>query len=137
MTTKTTYTIQEVSKKYHLNASTLRYYEELGLLTNVQRTSNQKRIYTADHLNRLDAIMCFKRTSMPIIKIKEFFQYEQHLSENIDDIIHLVETHEQDIQTKLKELQSDLEHIQKKVRYFKALKNAYDQSLPFPNYDTI
>lgn len=71
------------------------------------------------------------------MKIKEFFQYEQEFPNHIDVIIKLVENHEQDILHKIKVLQSDLEHIQKKVRYFHAVKNAYDQSLPLPDYDTF
>jgi DNA-binding transcriptional MerR regulator len=33
-------TISEVSKKYDLTSDTLRYYERIGLLTNVPRNQN-------------------------------------------------------------------------------------------------
>ena len=36
-------TISEVSKKYDLTSDTLRYYERIGLLTNVPRNQNGKR----------------------------------------------------------------------------------------------
>ena len=38
-------TIAEVGKKYNLTPDTLRYYERIGLLSNVPRTENGKRLY--------------------------------------------------------------------------------------------
>ena len=35
-----TYTIKEVSEMFHLPSSTLRYYEDLGILTNVGRSKS-------------------------------------------------------------------------------------------------
>ena len=35
-----TYTIKEVSEMFHLPSSTLRYYEDLGILTNVERSKS-------------------------------------------------------------------------------------------------
>lgn len=39
------YSIREVSAKFNLPASTLRYYEEVGILTDIPRNSSGKRIY--------------------------------------------------------------------------------------------
>lgn len=36
-----TYTIKEVSEMFHLPSSTLRYYEDLGILTNVGRSKSR------------------------------------------------------------------------------------------------
>ena len=40
-----TYTIKEVSEMFHLPSSTLRYYEDLGILTNVRRSKSGQRVY--------------------------------------------------------------------------------------------
>ena len=40
------YSIREVSAKFNLSASTLRYYEEVGILTDIPRNSSGKRIYS-------------------------------------------------------------------------------------------
>ena len=117
-----TYTIRELGEMFGLPSSTLRYYEELGLLADVGRTPNRQRIYTQAHIDRLPAIMCFKRTGLPIAKIAEFFEYEQELPAHIDDILQLVTEHEQNILLQLQELSCDLQHIRKKVRYYTALR---------------
>ena len=58
------YSICEVSAKFNLPASTLRYYEEVGILTDIPRNSSGKRIYLEKHINRLKTICCFKNTGM-------------------------------------------------------------------------
>lgn len=132
-----TYTIQEISQRYQLPHSTLRYYEELGLLPKVEKTPGHQRIYKEEHIKRLDGIVCFKRTGLPIAKIKEFYQYEQNLEENIDNIILLVDCHEREIQNKIKELEADLVHIQKKVRYYHAIKESYENGATFPDWNQV
>ena len=54
-----TYTIKEVSEMFHLPSSTLRYYEDLGILTNVGRSKSGQRVYIRGHINRLKTICCF------------------------------------------------------------------------------
>ena len=40
-----TYTIKEVSELFNIPNSTIRYYEEIGLLTKVERNYTGKRIF--------------------------------------------------------------------------------------------
>ena len=47
------YTIREISELFGLPASTIRYYEEEGILTNVARTPSGQRIFGDCHVNRL------------------------------------------------------------------------------------
>ena len=77
-----TYTIREMSERFGLPASTLRYYEEIGLLTDVIHTESKKRIYTQQHIDCMTAILCFKRTGLPIAGIQEFFRLEDDIPGN-------------------------------------------------------
>ena len=52
-----TYTIREMSERFGLPASTLRYYEEIGLLTDVIHTESKKRIYTQQHIDCMTALL--------------------------------------------------------------------------------
>ena len=123
-----TYTIREISERYHLPASTLRYYEEIGLLEHVGRTVNHQRIYTEEHIRRLDGINCFKNTGLPIAKIQEFYLYESDIPANIDKIIALVTKHEEDTKQQIAKMQNDLLHIQEKVRHYQSVKDSLLQS---------
>lgn len=129
-----TYTIRELSELFDLPASTLRYYEEVGLLENVARNMNNQRIYTHEHIQRLKGIDCFKKTGLPISKIQEFYTYENNLDEHIDDIINLVSEHENNISNKIAELQHELKHIRHKVRYYEGIKKAIISNGPRPKW---
>ena len=132
---KTTFTIQEISKEYDVQASTLRYYEEIGLLTDVLRTESGQRLYNQEHIKRMDGILCFKRTGMPITKIKEYYDLESNMSENINAIIRLASDHEAEIISKIEELKADLAHINYKVNYFKSVKDALQKGEAIPEWN--
>ena len=119
-----TYTIKEMREKFDIPSSTLRYYEDIGLFPEVKRTETNQRIYTEEHMDRLHAINCFKRTGLPIAKIHDFFEYAENLPCHIDDIIDMMESHEKDIICQMEKMQQDLDHIQQKVRYYNKIKIA-------------
>ena len=39
------YSIKELSKMFHLPPSTIRYYEKIGLLENVEHINGYRRVY--------------------------------------------------------------------------------------------
>lgn len=131
------YTIQQLTSMFHIPASTLRYYEDIGLLENVERNSQNQRVYNKSHVKRLNGIHCFKRTGMSISKILDFYKYEVNLDKNIDDILILVKEHETDIIEKIKILETDLIHIKEKVRYYSAIKQAIEENSPWPCWDNV
>ena len=112
-----TYTIQEITTLFSLSSSTLRYYEQAGLLPKVERNSKKQRIYTQEHICRIQSILCFKRTGLPISKMLKFFSYESNLENNIDNIIQLLSDHEVMLKVKIEEIQKDLLHIHQKIEY--------------------
>ena len=85
------YTIRQVAEMFRMPTSTLRYYEEEGILTNVEKNKSGQRIYTEGHLNRLRTICCFKGTGMTIAQLKSFFAYEEDEDHHIDDIVALLQ----------------------------------------------
>lgn len=133
-TDQPTYTIRQISNLYKLPASTLRYYEDLGLLTDVVHTASGARIYNQSHIDRLGGIMCFKRTGLSIAKIRQFYLYEEHMEDHAHDISQMMIDHEQDILNQIEELQNDLVHIREKVRYYAAVEDAIKKNEPIPEW---
>ena len=86
-----TYTIREVAQRFHVQTSTLRYYEDQGLLCNVERDDAGRRVYTDAHIGRLKAIACFKHAGMSIDELKRFFAYEKDERAHIADMLELLE----------------------------------------------
>lgn len=133
----TTYTIRQISELFNLPASTLRYYEELGLLPDVVHTASGARVYTKQHIDRLRGIMCFKRTGLSIAKIQQFYRYEADLTAHAHDISQMMIDHEQDILHQIEELQNDLTHIREKIRYYTAVEQAVNTHKAIPTWEEI
>ncbi len=112
------YTIAAVSKKLGVNSSTLRYYEDLGLLQDVKRNTSGYREYTDDHIGKLEAIDCFKRAGMSIADIQNFFIYEDDIDNNIDEMLELLKTRQEKILEDFRQLYDSYEHILKKLDYY-------------------
>lgn len=129
-----TYTIRQISDLFKLPASTLRYYEDLGLLTDVIHTESGARVYTQKHIDRLGGIMCFKRTGLTIAKIRQFYRYEENLEIHAHEISQMMIDHEQDILSQIEELKNDLVHIREKVRYYTAVEDAINNKKPIPEW---
>ena len=129
-----TYTIQEVSQMFHLPASTLRYYEEMGILTNIDRTPGGQRIYTEGHINRLKTICCFKGAGMSISKLRLFFEYETDEPGHIDEILALLKEQKREVTGQIEKMQKDLKHVERKLHYYTDRKNAMEAGKPLPQW---
>ena len=130
-----TYTIREIGQIFDVPSSTLRYYEELGILPEVKRDEHKQRVYTDEHIDRLQAITCFKRTGLPMSKIHDFFEYAENLRDNIDKVVDMMEDHEKYIVDQMEKMQQDLDHIRQKVRFYNGIKKAIEKDEPWPRFD--
>ena len=132
--TEKTYTIREVAQKFNMKSSTLRYYEDVGLLTHVERTASGKRIYRDMHLHRLSTICCFKNAGMSIAQLQQFFRCEEDEAANIDEIISLLQEQKTQLETEMTQLEKDYAHIKRKLSYYTDVKKAELHDLPRPDW---
>lgn len=130
-----TYNIREIGQIFDVPSSTLRYYEELGILQEVKRDEHKQRVYTDEHIDRLQAITCIKRTGLPMSKIHDFFEYAENLRDNIDKVVDMMENHEKYIVDQMEKMQQDLDHIRQKVRFYNGIKKAIEKDEPWPCFD--
>lgn len=129
-----TFTIHEVSNRFGLPASTLRYYEAVGILTGVGRTASGQRIYTDGHINRLRTVCCFKKTGMTIAQLRRFFGYEEDEAAHIDEILSLLEEQQRSVLRQMEELEADYAHVSKKLLYYTAVRDAAGTGAPRPQW---
>jgi DNA-binding transcriptional MerR regulator len=67
-----TMTIAEVAKKYGLTPDTLRYYERVGLLPNVRRTSGGIRDYSEEDCRWVEYIKCMRSAGVSVETLIEY-----------------------------------------------------------------
>lgn len=128
------YNIREVSEMFQLPASTLRYYEDQRILTNIKRTDSGQRIYEDCHINRLKTICCFKNAGMTISQLQEFFTYESEEEQHIDSILNLLNTHKDNITEQITTLQNSYAHLLRKLHYYEDIKKSLKSNQPLPEW---
>jgi len=63
--------IKEVATKYNISKRTLRYYEEIGILSSVRKDDSNYRYYNNEALSRLEQILLLKSLNFKISEISE------------------------------------------------------------------
>ena len=132
-----TYSITDLSKMFGLPASTIRYYEKIGLLENVEHINSYRRKYDQSHVDRLNAIECFKKALLPLDEIKRFFTYEKNMKANSDKILEMMKSQEVKTLESIEALQAGLEHLQKKIRFYTLVNEAVKNNTPMPSWDDV
>lgn len=131
------YTITELSKMFNLPASTIRYYEKIGLIENVEHINSYRRIYNESHVERLNAIECFKKALLPLDEIKAFFTYEKDMVANSEKILDMMKNREEKALETMKDLEAGLTLLQKKIRYYTLVNEAIKNDSPLPSWNDI
>jgi DNA-binding transcriptional MerR regulator len=132
-----TYSITDLSKKFDLPASTIRYYEKIGLLENVEHENSYRRVYNDSHIDRLNAIECFKKALLPLDEIKRFFNYEKNMKANSEKILEMMKKQEVKTLESMEALHAGLDHLQKKIRFYTLVNEAVKNNTPMPSWDDV
>ena len=77
-------TIKEVSQKYNISQDTLRYYERVGLIPTVARTSGGIRNYTENDLGWVENAICMRNAGVPIEALIEYVKLYQEGDETCE-----------------------------------------------------
>lgn len=128
------YTIKQLSERFQMPASTIRYYEEIGLLTGVVHIDKYHREYNQSHADRLGSIQCFKMARLSLDQIKLFFEYEKDMNKNARNIVDLMKGQEEATKIQIDEMYAGLEHIQKKIAYYTSVAEAVEQGEKIPSW---
>lgn len=88
-----TYQIDEVAKLCGLTKRTIRYYEEIGLLSPPERTNGGFRKYSAKHLERLHQIINAREVlGISLKEIQEFIAIREEINNQMTDLKQTVDT---------------------------------------------
>ena len=109
------YTIKEVTKKYNLSASTLRYYEKEGLLPKIKKNQSNQRVYDDDDLSWLDIIMCMRKTGMTIAYIKNYIELCQEGDNTINQRYEIFLKQKEILLLQQQELEKNIETVNYKI----------------------
>lgn len=111
------YKIKEVSRRTNISISTLRYYEELGLLK-PSRTETNYRIYSEKDIEWLFFIKRIKETGMKLKQIQRYSDLRNIGSETIPERIDMLDIQKNELINQINEIQKDIGFIEKKRKTY-------------------
>lgn len=110
--------IEEVTKIKKINKSTLRYYENEGIIPKVPRDISGRRVYTEESLEWIDFITSLKETGMPLAKIKEYTNLYKGGKETLQARKEIMVLHQKSVQDNISETIKHLEKINYKIALY-------------------
>lgn len=115
-----TYTIKDVAQQFQLPISTIRYYDEKGLLPFVARDHNGNRVFTDSDLNLIKTIVCLKTTGMLLKQIRQYIQLCLQGPASIPQRQALLATHKAAVLRQQQALVQALQEIDLKLERYSA-----------------
>jgi DNA-binding transcriptional MerR regulator len=114
------YSPGEAADRTGFSLDTLRYYERIGLLDAVARTSGGQRLFTDGDLAWLSTLRCLRDTGMPIAKMSRYAELCRDDS-TAKERLELLAEHDREAGERIAELQAQRAHVQAKIRWYQAM----------------
>jgi DNA-binding transcriptional MerR regulator len=111
-------TIAEVSKKFDISQDTLRYYERIGLIPAVNRTSSGIRDYTEESCRWIELAKCMRSAGVPIEALIEYCALTQQGDSTITARKELLLEERKKILVKIEDMQQTLDRLNYKINRY-------------------
>lgn len=113
-------TIQEVSKKYGITPDTLRYYERVGMIPPVTRTSGGIRAYTEKDLGWVELALCMRSAGLPVEAMIEYVRLFQEGDSTIGARLQLLQEQREILLEQRRQIDETLKRLNFKISRYQA-----------------
>ena len=112
------YTMTEVCNETGLTYKTLKYYCNEGLIPNVQRDRNNRRIFDENNLKWIKDLVCLKNCGMSIQEMKDYLDLCLQGEATIPKRQKILDAKYAELENRIAELQSCLKYIDWKQQFY-------------------
>ena len=116
-----TRSIQGAANETGLSADTLRYYERIGVLPGIARTSSGHRRFSEGDIGWIKLVQCLRATGMSIEELHRYAMLMQQGDSTAEERLQLLEEHRARIKHDLEELETALELVERKIAGYDSL----------------
>jgi len=131
------YSISEVSKIMNLPTSTIRYYDQEGLLPFIKRKTSGYRLFNDSDIDMLKLIECLKNTGMSIKEIKYWIDLVKLGDLSLQERYDFFVQHKKDIEQQISNLYKQMELIDHKVWYYQTALEAGTEAIHHQPHNEI
>ncbi|MFI9720407.1 MerR family transcriptional regulator [Streptomyces sp. NPDC052396] len=118
------YTIGEVAEFTGIRAHTLRWYEQIGLMPQVERTHNGQRLFSNRDLDWLGFVGKLRLTGMPVADMVRFAELVRQGEVSYDERREILEQTRSEVLTRIAELRDALTVINAKIEFLATARRA-------------
>jgi DNA-binding transcriptional MerR regulator len=111
-------TIKEVCAQFGISADTLRYYERVGAIPEVERTPGGKRDFSADDLKWVQNAICLRNACVPVEMISEYVELFLQGDETFGARLELLKKAKEKVLEARKKYDEALERINYKIEKY-------------------
>lgn len=122
---ETLLTIRQVATVTGLSVHTLRYYENIGLLSSIDRNELGYRCYSSADLTWIQFLTRLKATGMSITNMLEIAELRRQGDSTLTTRRILLEEHYAEVQQKMRELQHNMDLLADKIVTYKGMEHDY------------
>lgn len=120
-----TYTIKEVAALTGLPASTLRYYETVGIIPPISRgKTSGHRVYTQSDVDLLSWVSCLAATGMGIDKMREYIANGEDGARRASGQVELLQAQDAELAREAERIAVRRQYIALKIAYWQAVEHS-------------
>lgn len=114
------YSPGRVSEISGFSIEALRYYERIGLLTDIDRDSAGRRSFTDEDLYWLGVLRCLRDTGMPIARMQEFAGQPATDPAGVRERVRILQEHDVSIREQIALLRAQQKRLRLKIAGYQA-----------------
>lgn len=112
-------TIKEAAERVSISPSTIRYYDDQGLLPFIERDQNGYRLFKEEDLFWLELISCMRATGMSVETLRQVAHLHMRGEETLGERIKIFEEHQETLRKQQQDIYIALEKLQIKMNMLK------------------
>lgn len=110
----------EAAEQSGFSLDTLRYYERIGLLDDIDRAPSGHRRFRDDDLEWLGVLRCLRETGMPIAQMRRYAELTRRGKVTMAERLSLLTEHDRQVQERIALLQAQHNHLREKIDWYRS-----------------
>ncbi len=113
-------TIKEVSEQYGITQDTLRYYERVGMIPRVTRSSSGHRDYQPEDLGWVELAKCLRNAGLTVEAIVAYVKLSLEGEDTVPDRLELLRQQREDLLDQRRQIEEALARLDRKIDMYAA-----------------
>ena len=126
------YTMMQVCKQTNMTYQALKFYCNEGLIPNVKRDKNNRRVFDEHDIAWISSLICLKKCGMSIQEMKEYLQLCLQGTSTIMPRKEMLRKKQEALRASIKELEDSVAYIDWKQNFYDEVlagKRPYESNL--------